>query len=438
MKSALPGLAAGAVLVALSAIALVSLNHGDVAPPTGEPASSVKTSPATGAVSPDLRWADGVPVDASTLDLSSAEPAVEGADYTILYTTPQAYLGEPTLGALALTAGGALVAVQVPAGQYDGGQWLLKPTAVGMFDGQAFVPFAPDPEVPGASDHPRQAYGGAADAGTVVWAETESTDLYFSNWRVFSRDQSGTVHLVAHSEEVYPGVLPLLDGDSRPVVSGDRVYWATAAPIGDSVAVDGTGAFRMDVMSRATDGSGPIRVEATGATNPAAGGGALFVVRHTRADPTLDQGESRLERVDGDSQTSLVVRQADRSTFKALVTDGQHVAFVVGDGTREGAIYVLDTSTRSALRIPLGASGASTSLAMCPDRLVWTSADAMGSGQTVPFSVLDLNTTSLHSIDVPDAFSGAHCAGDLIGWATIEPDPTAAYRTTIAHWDPAP
>ncbi len=330
------------------------------------------------------------------------------------------------------------MAEQVPPHSYDGGQWLTKSSTVGVFDGTSFAPFTGMPTI--AGDHPRQAYAAAAQDDTVAWAETDSTDLYQSTWRMFSADAHGRVHLVARAEEIKDGGLPYVDGDSTPVLIDGRMYWATAAPTGDTSVEEGAeGSYRMDVVSRAPDGSGPLVVEATGVAQPAGNATGTYVVRSAMDDPDVAADTVTVERVTGDGATHVLLRWtgAVGGHLTGLRGDGDQLVFATTTETGSGgAIYVVDTRAQTARRIALRSSGRSASLALCTGRLQWSEADAEGQGRSEPTYVLDLASHGLARIDVDNAFSGAMCGGGFLAWSQLEAGAGTTASTVVARWTP--
>lgn len=376
---------------------------------------SASVDPAPGS----LRRADGSVPEVSVVELSSGREAIEGNDYEVLSssvpTSP-----ESRLVPLALAADGRVFVTRVPDDQYDGGAWLEKPSEVGMLS-ESQLAVWPSSETALEDRYPRQVYAASTDGGDVAWAETESTQLGVSNWRIFVGDGTSP-RLVARSEDVFDGPegLPVVDGSTVPLLRGGRVYWATTIPLADGP----DSMFGVQVMSRSADGHDTAVVEAHGATQPAVGAAGLYVARTTRDDPSIKDGTFSIDHADGHGTTSPVVTFEGESgtSVQSLVASEDRLAFVVASaGESGGQIVVLDVVTGAVTSIPLVPSGREVTLALCGDRLVWTSANgSAGVLDSASIGLLDLATGDLARVIEPRNFAGVQCAGDLVQWRTID------------------
>lgn len=392
------------------------------------------TDPASARTAETLTWQDGSDATGTVVDLATAREARPGEDYVEQLTTAATPPTSDYLLTLALADDGTIIASQIPPQTARQREGIVGARQLVGYDvaGQQWT--ASSPNV--GDDSPRQIYAASTDGDVTAWAETASIRLDASNWRIFSRDGDGQASLVARSEDVFDKLLPLLNGDTRPVVRDGRVYWATAAPTNSA----GT-AFWMVVQSRDAHGTGPIRTEIGGASSPAVTPDGLFVIRSARDDAQVEDGEATIEEVTEPGTSQVVARYAGSAgaTLHELVGAGGRVAVVQStqDGGA-GAIHVLEPRTRTALVVPLPSSARSTSLAMCGGTLVWSSADGSGSKPFEPLYVLDLDTLDLARVEVEYDYSGAYCAGDLVGWRALSADPKALATTTLVRWSPDP
>ncbi|WP_432457737.1 hypothetical protein [Cellulomonas iranensis] len=412
-----------AVPAAVLAAALVACTPAAPPPVEAElepgpgPSQAVVDGPVT------LRLPDGAEVVPTSVALASARAAVEGADFAVLSRTP----ADDTLLGLDVLPTGDLVVQRVPENQYQGGAAVAEPSVIGTYDGHRFEPWPEtDGMVPG--DAPRQLYGADAGQGAVAWAETASIRLDQSNWRVFARDDTGRTSLVAASEEVLDGPMPVLNDDARPVVADGRVYWATPAPTG-------SGDLQMQVVSRDVRGRGPLSVEARGAARPAVGDDGLYVVRTYRDEPTIPDGRSVVAAAAGGGDTAplLTVDGPPGVNVVDVVADGSRLAFVTSAPSfSTGAVYVHDRSSGSLVAVPTAGAGQRTDLALCGDRLVWTTNDGSGVAAGTVF-VLDVPTLDLREVEVEGGYGTVMCAGDVVAWQSL-PSPDGFATTTVVRW----
>lgn len=404
----------GAVLVLVAA--------GCVAEPPGPPSSAVSpvaptlpTAADVAAQPGSLAWGDGSAVVPTVVSTTTARVATAGVDYVPLLTAAPGADGS-VLAPLALTADGRLVVSRVPAGQYDGGAWLAEPSQVGALEGvEPFAAWSPSEEVL-RDEHPRQTFAGSAGAGVVAWAETASTQAGVDPWRLFARTDAGATTLVARAEDAGAG-----SELTSIAASADRVFWASSR----------------GVASRDVSGTGDVRLEVGGADQPALGAGGLYVVRDARTDPSVPGGSVAVERADGDggSVPVLAFDGPDGASGRSLVADGDRLAVVLTSPSGSGAtIELVDLRSSAATRVVLPGAGSSTSLALCGDRLVWTSADGSGTGPDEPVYVLDVLSGELVGVPLAGTFGGVLCAGGLVGWRTLPPGVGASATTTVVRW----
>ena len=379
-----------------------------------------------------LLLADGSAPPIDSVDLSTARTARAGVDFEVLYdAAPQSQAW--SIGSLALDPSGRVFSAKDSMDQYDGGAWLLEPSEVGLVENSTTFTAWPSSEEALKEAHPRQAYGASTDGTTAAWVETASTELGISNWRIFA-SSGGEATLIARSEDVYDGDLPVVDGDTEPLLANGRVYWATTVPLDGR---DGT-TFGVQVMSRAADASDDAVVEAAGATQPAVGDAGLYVVRAARDDPSIPDGSFTIDRADGHGASTPVLSfSGDPGTSAfSLVAAGNRVAFAIGTpADTGGVVVVLDLSSSTVSLVPLLSSGRGTTLALCGDRLTWTSANgSLGEPDNASIGVLNLSSGDLARVIEPDNFWGVMCAGDLLSWKTIGMAVDARGTPTVVRW----
>lgn len=419
------GAAAGAVLLALAA--------GCTPPSTDDGSFDDSTRSTSEQPAVLLSWANGSPVQAGELRAASAHVAREGDDFSPVLSSGDAAGDFLTL---ALDETGGLVVARLPAQQYDGGAALRAASEIGLLRDGVFDPW-PGSESFVPEDAPRQAYAASVSAGVTVWVETASVMLDRSSWRVFSRDPSGVVALVARSEEVDADELPIVNGDTTALVSGGRVYWATAAPVLPAESSAAGASFQMQVLSRAVDGSGSLVVEAVGASHPTLTDDGLFVTRTSRDDAAIPDGQIRIERSSGIGTTASFLEITGPAELDVLdmVGSGHTLALATGRGPGgEGSIYLVDTQTSQVTRIALDPASPTARLALCGDLLSWSTADGSGAAPHPPHYVMSVSRAELSRIPVERSFGGAYCSGDLLAWRSLGAGADATAATTVVRW----
>ena len=378
-----------------------------------------------------VEWADGRPVVLVRLDLASAGVAAIGTDVEVVAEMPAATANEARLSPLALLPDGSVVASEVPADVYDGGEWLLAGSRTGLWDGQVFEAF--DDSASLLTDpHPRQTYAAATDGTVVAWAETTSTNLYESSWRMFSRDAEGLSHLVATSEQVNVDGLPLIDGDATPVIYQGRVYWATSYPLTANPTSEPS-SWDVTVVSAPIDGSEGPRVEATRASRPSAGADGVFAVKPTEESPFVPGEFGVVALLGPDGPNDVLRTSPEWGGHIAGLAAGSHlIATVLVSPDHSVALAVADEESDEILLVPLD-SPTIPDVAVCGDRVVWTSADPSGADMEPVYS-LRADTRSLTATDVEGNYGPVDCAGDFISWSVIDTDAGSLARGVVARW----
>ncbi|MFC4613445.1 hypothetical protein ACFO3K_01845 [Cellulomonas algicola] len=371
-----------------------------------------------------LAWDGGDPVVGNVVDPDSAI-TVDPASLAIVNRTPSALVGQESLSTLALRPDGSLVVARVPGSGLDDEGRLAHGRTVGLWQHDEFTSFGDVAGlVPG--DPARQAYAADAEGDVVVWAETSSVDLYQSPWRMFVWD-GARPRLLARSEQVHPPGLPIVDGDSEPVISNGRAYWATSYPLVPNPA-EGSTDWGMEVVSTPLTGENqPLRIEASGVSRPLPfGSGVLVSAFQTVPTEHVHDGLAVMDGAGTGGSASLVRASRTGTEIIESDTDGSRVALVVAHA-RGNAVVTLDTEARSATIFP-GVRSRTASVAQCGPRTVWSFADGSGIDKQ-PVWLYDSDTQALTKIDVTGNYGAVYCAGDLIAWKSLS-DPANALATT--------
>ncbi|WP_148284062.1 hypothetical protein [Luteimicrobium xylanilyticum] len=307
--------------------------------------------------------------------------------------------------------------------------------------------------VPG--DHHRQVTRSTVSGDWAVWSETESTDLYYDNWRVFAADRrTGKPHVVATAEE-FTGGKKLPFYEATYTIYQDRVFWSTTP-----ASVAGTQkAFEPEVVSKAISGKGAIDVVAKAGDQPVTTDSGVVVRTSSklRVNDTDDTDSPDVKKETISTGFSLVTAHGLQPLLRisptgpidrdqepsAVAAHGNTLAFAVGDTEY---LYDLATGTAVGFRgagheiaVPDAREGdsdaeseASTinSSAVTGSFATWTFGGGSGSLKA-PVLVYDLKSNTLRRTWVKHNGGDVWAAGGYVGWRSIGQDSST---TTLTAW----
>lgn len=394
-------------------------------PPTG----SASTAPWT------VLTGDGKPIDFTRIE---DHGEATDNDYSVVGTISPSEPGD-IYNVLAVDDKGRVLVDHTSESAYDPEtNGMKEPGAIELWRDDGFTELG-DTSALVEGDKPRQSYGGELTDTDAVWAETESADIVVSDWRIFRRDlhDGGDPELVATSEEVTgQDNLPIIVGDTRPVISNERIYWKTAYRRADE-------SYRTKLVSVAL-GHTEVRDELDLTADPLPVDQGVVVFR--MADKTAEgdetaQGLDRpdqaqdprsiagvaLVRPDGSTE-ELVTFSSDTSDNwfpSSLAGSGTHYAFVL-----DGAVHVLSVDGDTAVQIPTDGDLDVSDLSVCDGRVVWALRDE--SSTAVRRMVFDIEPSRLVSVETPNSFGGTYCGGDYIAWG--QPGAAGPNETVVTRW----
>jgi len=401
---------------------------------------------------------DGKDVPVTWYDMRAARDATTSSDFDVLSKL------QPT---------GTCTDTLAPGALFDDGAWFtgIAPGAVCSWQGDGPLPASGQvgivPKgsttahlwastaalVPG--DHHRQVTRSTVSGSWAVWSETESTNLYYDNWRVFAADRrTGKPHVVATAEEFTSGKkLPFYE--ATYTIYRDRAYWSTTP-----ASVAGTQkTFEPEVVSKAISGKGAIEVVAKAGDQPVTTSRGVVVRTPStmRVNDTDDQDQPTVITQKVPSGFSLVTPHGLRPLVRispsgpidrdqepgAVAAHGNTLAFAVGDTEY---LYDLATGTAIGFRgagreitIPDALDGdsdaereASTinSSAVTGSFATWTFGGGSGSLKA-PVLVYDLKSNTLRRTWVKHNGGDVWAAGGYVGWRSIGQDSST---TTLTAW----
>lgn len=400
-------------------------------PSAASPSTPVEAAPVASAGARDLLWPDGSVVGGPTLGVSEARVATK-SDYTVVGEVGSRSRGS-VVHPFAVLPGGALLVEVGPVDNYDEAADRLKePAQMGLWEDGAFRSFGSTADaVPG--DDPRQTYGAVASDGAVAWAETASTNLFTSDWRIFTHDldAGGAPVLVAQAEDVYAqGDLPLAVGQPGPVIHGDRVYWQTTYQREDA-------AFRPTIVSTEL-GGGDLRTELDLGAMPASVDAGIVVQR--MHDVTVEGADDAWGIQDPRRSTGIALiddggETRDILAFAEVTDDDWFVRELAGGGdtvalAMDHSLVVLGVEGGEVVRFDLPPGSRAGSLAVCGDRVTWTDVDRVEGSGTRQY-VYNTATSDFVAVDTPQNSALSGCAGDIIYWTEFGDEGRV---TTITRW----
>ena len=364
------------------------------------------------------------------LTTRGAQVAVDGRDYTTLYTVDPHGSAGARVGVRAVRADGSAVIQNSPS---PGPGEFLTQSQVGIQTGQArtWLPAQ-------TGSQPRQVVAAAAHVKSLVWIETKSTDLFYQDWKVYA----------ARVDERRP----ILLGDSFDLTKTDEVPTPPGVEI---ITTDGVRAWWMmtyrtksqrgwgaRIMVRDIAGREPLTTAVDKAKLPTAAAGGVAYVRSRDVDPTMSatQYDIRLHRAGADT---LV-------TSGQLVKDGQVTAMCASDTilawavrppwalrdtpppehSTGGTLHVMNLATKAQHTIALDDDAGSLNLG-CGDTFV---AWGNGSGNGDPGQyVVDAPSGKLWKLGQSPGISAVYAAGTMLAW-TLPPKAQEAAPIRVTKW----
>ena len=400
-------------------------NGGTPPTPSGGPAATSHPT-GTGGTSP---LGGGSPTNGWPLTTRAAQTAVDGRDYTTLFTVDPHGSSGARVGVRAIRADASAVIVNSPPGA--SGE-LIAQSQVGIQTGHSRTWLPPQ-----TGKQPRQAIAASAHGQTFVWLETKSTDLFYQDWKVFSARAGqrqptllGDSFDLTKTDEIPPppGVVYL-------TTDGVHAWWTMTYP---TKSQRGWGAR---IMVRDIAGHEPLTTAVDKAKLPAATGGGVAYVRSTDVDPAVpaNRYDILLRRAGADSLVTSGPLAKGEQVSTMCASDTLLAWAVRSPDTSSpenpaawtsGHLHVMTLATKAQHTIELDDNAWSLDLS-CGDTFV---AWGNGSGNGDPGQyVVDVPSGKLWKLGASPGISAVRAAGTMLAW-TLPPKAQEAAPWRVTKW----
>jgi len=404
--------------VRLAALALASLMltacQGSSETPAAPTVGATSTSPRVTGAS-----------DSGPLATRGAPTAVEGRDYTTLYTVDPRGSAGARVGVRAIREDGSAVIFNSPP---PASGELIAQSQAGIQTVKSRTWLAPQ-----TGAQPRQDAYAAADGQSFVWLETKSTDLFYLDWKVFAaRPGQAKPTLLGDSFDLTKtDKIPPPPGVKVITTDGVHAWWTMTHQTGQKDV-----AWGVRIMVRDIAGREPLTTAVEKAKLPAATGGGIAYVRSRDVDPgaPANRYDIRLRQAGADTlvTSGQLVKDEQVSTMCAsdsllawAVRSAEAPAEAPASASPLGRLHVIDLATKAKWTIALDDSAGSLDLS-CGDTFVaW--GNGSGNGDPAQYA-FDVPSGKLWKLGESPGISVVHAAGAMLGW-TLPP---------VSAQDPAP
>jgi len=413
--------------VALAGLTLTACQSNSGTPPTPSgrttttsphPTGNSGTSPSA-SVSATSGW---------PLTTRGAQIAVDGRDYTTLYTVDPRGKSGARVGVRAIRHDGSAVIVNSPSPAP--GEFLTQ-SQVGIQTGQSRTWLPPQ-----TGSEPRQVAYAAARGQSFVWVETKSTDLFFLDWKVFAaRVGQGQPTLLGDSFDLTrTDKVPPPPGVEFITTDGIHAWWMMTYPAKSQRG------FGARIMVRDIAGQGPLSVAVDKAKLPAATGGGVAYVRTSDVDPAapVNRYDIRLRRAGADTLvTSGPLAKGEQvstlcasDTLLAWAVRSPETSAADPDAWASGHLHVMTLATNAQHTIELDDNAWSLDLSCGHTFVAWGN----GSGNGDPGQyVVDVPSGKLWKLGESRGISAVRAAGTMLGW-TLPPKAQEGAPWRVAKW----
>lgn len=415
--------------VALAALTLAACQSNGGAPSaisgstttaSPHPAGSSGTTPSGSVVSPKSN---------QLLTTRAAQTALEGRDYTTLYTTDPHGESGARVGVQAIREDGSAVIVNSPLA---GPGKFLTQSQVGIQKGQSRTWFPPQ-----TGSQPRQAIQVVAHGESIVWLETKSTDLFYQDWKMYAArvGQRQPTLLGDSFDLVKSDEIPYPPGVKITTTDGVHAWWVMVYRVKSQRGWDAR------IMVRDLAGREPLTVAVDKAKLPAATAGGVAYVRSKDVDSSVlaNRYEIRLRRAGTDTliTSGPLAKEEQVSTICA---SGTLLAWAVRSPSspREnpaaltrGSLHVMTLATKVQRTIKLDDNAGGLSLDCGETFIAWGN----GSGNGDPGQyVLDMSSGKIWKLGELKGISAVLASGTILAWALPPKSAQEAAPWRVTKW----
>lgn len=411
--------------VRLATVVLVGLTltacQGGSGTPSSISGSTTTNSPhSTGNASPKT---------SALLTTRAAQTALEGRDYTTLYTTNPHGESGARVGVLTIRDDGSAVIDNSPlAGP---GEFLTQ-SQVGIQRGQSRTWFAPQ-----TGSQPRQAYEAAAHGKSIVWLETKSTDLFYLDWKMYAaRVGQRQPTLLGDSFDLLKSdEIPPPPGVKTLTADGVHAWWTMVYRVKSQRGWDAR------IMVRDLAGREPLTVAVDKAKLPQATAGGVAYVRSKDVDSSMpaNRYEIWLRRAGTDTliTSGPLAKEEQVSTICA---SGALLAWAVRspspprenpDAWTGGRLHVMTLATKAQRTIKLDDPAWGLSLGCGETFIAWGN----GSGNGDPGQyVLNVPSGKIWKLGELRGISAVLVSGTMLAWALPPKSAQEAAPWRVTKW----
>lgn len=363
------------------------------------------------------------------LTTRAAQTAVEGRDYTTLYTVNPHGKSGARIGVLTVRADSSAVIANDPLGAPADS---IAQSQVGIQSGNARNWFPIQ-----TGSRPREAFEAATHGQSIVWVEETQVMRASVDRKVFAiRAGQSKPTLISNSTDLSKSdVIPTSPGGNLITTDGVHAWWVLTYP---TKTPHGWGA---QIIVRDLAGHEPITTAIDKARNPIATRGGIAYIRSNDVAPGVSANHYEIRFRHGESDTLITSGPlAKDEQVSAMCATDTLLAWAVRSpgGTREhpdplvGALlHVMTLATKTEKTVQLDDRAAGMSLGCGNTFIAWGN----GSGNGDPGQyVLDVPSGKIWKLGELQGISAVLVAGSILAWALAPKSAQEAAPWRVTQW----